>query len=314
MGFTPQFVDIDKDGRMDIITGHHRGYVSWFRGTENGFSTGEYLEQEGNPDSADYRIKSQDDVRSFRYWLYSTVSFGDFDDDGLPDMIVGGSSLRISKNVGTKTQPQFSKRKLLRDIKGTPLKIGDFFTKKEKEEFMKYGDLPPIGGSYYISPVVVDWDQDGVLDILVSDHYTKKGWPAVTFFRGLKTREGHRFEQGVSLFKGKDNAKVFPGRWLKINVADWNNDGINDLIIGTSVVTLHDDVFNPYLSWNWEKETGIVQKVDPGNMKNLPQSSQNYWLEKYFKAKTKKEKIPAEDYRTLRHRGYVYVMLGEKRD
>ncbi len=318
MGFTPQFVDLNKDGRMDIITGQYSGHVSWFQESENGFDTGQLLKQEGNPDSCDWELTSMDDVKSQLYWLYSAASFGDFDNDGLLDMIVGGSSLRISKNIGTKNQPKFAYRKLLLDVNEKPLKVLSEFTlvgkltEEEKEQTLKYSKRTP-GGTGMISPLVVDWDNDGVLDLLATNHYTQKGMPAVVFFRGVKTADGHRFEAGVSLFESKDGTKLFPGRYLHIHICDWNNDGINDLLIGTSVVTLHNDIFNGYLSWNWESETG-VQKNDPGNMKNYPKHVEDYWVKNYLDAKTSKEKIPAEDYRTMRHRGYVYVMLGEEKD
>ncbi len=318
MGFTPQFVDLNKDGRMDIITGQYYGHVSWFQGVSDGFDDGSLLDQEGDPDACDWKLTGMDDIKSQGYWLYSTANFGDFDDDGLLDMIVGGSSLRISKNTGTKSQPKFAYRKLLLDLNGEPLKVLSEFTLvgeltvEEKEQALKYSKRSP-GGTGMISPLVVDWDNDRVLDLMATNSYTQKGMPAIVFFKGVKTADGHRFEQGIPLFKGKNGSKELPGRWLHINVADWNNDGINDLLIGTSVVTLHDDVFNSYLSWNWESETG-VQKNDPGNMKNYPKHVEDYWVQKYLETESTMTKIPAEDYRTMRHRGYIYVMLGEKND
>ena len=319
MGFTPQFVDLDLDGNMDIITGQYNGHVTWYRGFdldkyEGGFDAGQLLDQEGDPDDVEISASNYncdpDDVKSTFYWLYSPANFGDFDDDGLLDMIVGGKSLRISKNIGTKAKPRFAKRELLLDINDKPLIIYKL-TKEEKEFYRKNAISGiPAAGVGGISPIVVDWDNDGVLDLMATNHYNKNGLPAITYFRGVKTAKGHRFEEGVSLLKGKDDAKVFPGRDLHICIADWNNDGVNDLIIGTAIVTLHDDEFSGYLSWNWENETGLrydmrhYDKDDP-TAKRL--------LKEYLERETVKEKIPAEDFLTVRHRGRVYVMLGEKK-
>src|SRR5690606_38486367 len=153
---------------------------------------------------------------NWSYWTYSSVSFGDFTEDGLEDMIVGGGSLRISKNIGTKTDPKFGLREFLLDTEGNRLNDN-------------------MAGTV---PLVVDWDQDGVLDILTTNAYTSSGSAAVLFYRGLNTEDEFRFEPGVPLFEVAGNEKAFPGSWLQTYVTDWNNDGINDLLIGTSVATL----------------------------------------------------------------------------
>lgn len=309
IGFTPQFIDLDQDGRMDIISGQYNGHVRWFRGVEGGFDEGRLLVQEGNPDDKDIKLKSSDNIRSQHYWLFSSASFGDFTNDGLPDMVTGGSSLRISKNVGTKEAPKFSKRELLLDINNNPLKIGEFLSEEEKKSILSYAELP-IAGTGLLTPLVTDWNNDGIPDLLVTNNYTQKGMPAVTCFQGVKTDKGIRFQPGIALFSGVDSAKVFPGRWLRVNVTDWNNDGIKDLLIGAMVPTIYDQVFSSFLSWNWEKDTGL-QKYTPGNLKSSP-STQEDWLQKYLDAPSITAKMNADDYRTLRHLGYVYVMLGEK--
>lgn len=309
IGFTPQFIDLDLDGKMDIISGQYNGHVRWFRGVDGGFDEGRLLVQEGDPADRDLNLQSPENIRSQHYWLFSSASFGDFTNDGLPDMITGGSSLRISKNVGTKEAPQFSKRELLLDINNRPLIIGDFFSEEEKNSILAYGELP-IAGTGLLTPLVTDWNNDGIPDLLVTNSYMQKEMPAVTYFQGVKTVKGMRFQPGVALFSGVDNAKVFPGRGLRIHVTDWNSDGINDLLIGAMVPTIHDQEFSSFLGWNWEKDTGM-QKDTPGNLKyNV--ATQEYWLQQYIDAPAITPKVNADDYRTLRHLGYVYVMLGEK--
>lgn len=312
IGFTPQFIDLDQDGVTDLVSGQYDGDATWFRGTKNGFDAGCLLDQEGDPRIVNYKVNSATDTLSQFYWLYSAMSFADLDGDGLTDIIVGGDALRFSKNIGTKANPRFALRELLLDMNDKPLEIDPPTAEFKGMYTSSFKGYYPQSGTGMVSPYVTDWDHDGVPDILATAPYMYKNEKAVTFFKGRKTGKGIRFEPGIALFRGKNGAKEFPGRWLHISVADWNNDGVEDLFVGTSVVTIHDDVFQPYLSWNWERETG-VQKYDPGNMKDNPANQQDY-VDTYLKKdKPNVKKIPASDYVTARHRGYVYVMLGEKK-
>lgn len=309
MGFTPEFIDMNNDGRPDLVTGSYGGQVFWCKGLEEGFSNIEQISQTGDPNVLDYKLKGLNDVKSQYYWAFSPAAFGDFNGDGLIDMITGGYTLRISVNTGTKEQPFFSHREFLLTPKGDTLQMKNTPpTPDELQQINGWGE-PAIW--HMISPVAVDWDGDGVLDILATNHYKDASMPAVMFFKGVKTPQGPRFQPGISLFTGKADGKVLPGRWLHASVADWNNDGVNDLLIGTSVMTLNDYQFSGYLSWNWEHETG-VQKYDPALLSFTPADNVRSWVDYYMKEKSILPKIPADQYMTARHCGYVYVLLGKK--
>jgi hypothetical protein len=273
------------------------------------------------------------------YWIYSSAAFGDFDDDGDQDMIVGGGAIRFSENIGTKFEPLFGKRELLLDINGNPLKVHE-----PTEETIRIrkgydallGRKPYPAGTSATVPYVVDWDNDGVLDLLITDAYVNQGSFAVKYYRGLKTpdhpaggKEGLRFEVGIPLFSTKNGEKEFSGSWLNICVTDWNNDGVKDLLVGTSIATL-DGKFNHELSWKWESDTGI-QKKNPVNtsagFKRMADNEEKSYQESRIKLGLSKEEMEnqqgkspyeryfgKEEYKTLAHQGYVYVMLGEKRD
>ena len=343
--FTPHFTDLNNDGFMDLLSGQYSpGYITWFHGSENGFLPGEELEEV-------YKVRASKNAHSLsfmnpdgrNYWQYSAADFGDFDDDGNQDMIVGGGALRLAKNIGSKFKPLFGKRELLLDINGNPLKICEMpeeeLTNKslynpiyKDEDF--YWVPPPVGVTNAV-PYVVDWDQDSVLDILVTHAFTSgdRG-VAVTYFRGLKTKEGLRFEEGIPLFTSKNGEKAFPGSWLNIYVTDWNNDGVNDLLIGTSIATLN-GTFNHELSWQWEHDTGIGKK-NPSyySARKKKAIEQQINSAEAYKKKSgltdeelKKKNFPSKSglikhyygnggykNKTLAHKGYVYVMLGEKRN
>ena len=338
IGFTPYFYDLNDDGYTDIITGqYHPGEVTWFKGSAEGFSPGVKLPQEGDPSSQwtsfmGSDAEPPDEIEHFSYWVYSSASMGDFDDDGDYDLIFGGGGgLRISENIGTPTDPKFGRRQLLLDVSGNPLVVREL-TPEEKEGFQLTGDPNPDGDGKS-SPYVVDWDNDGVLDLLVTGSYTKPGDPAVMFFKGVKTENGHRFEVGVDLLKTADGSKALPGSGPRVYVDDWNKDGINDLIIGASVATVNDGEFSDELSWEWESVNQVESAgKDPGRypprerpsaeglreefganwkgtdeeLEEMVQLNVDYWEQTVGRL----YKEGKGHWLTMRHQGRIYVMLG----
>jgi len=342
IGFTPQFYDLDDDGHLDMITGqYHPGEVTWFRGTGDGFLPGETLPQEGDPNSngqpafGNYEGEPGD-IGTFHYWVYTSASFGDFDDDGDYDLIVGGGDgLRISENIGSPRRPSFAMREPLLTIDGEPLKILD-----RGPEWLallsEHGEIPPPDGDGKSSPLVVDWDDDGVLDLLVTGSYRHPSSHAVTFFRGVKTDDGHRFHAGVDLLPTADGAKALPGSGQRVYVDDWNRDGVKDLIIGASVATVNGGEFSDELSWEWEDVNEVESAgKDPGlypprerptaDSEFMAWARDNY-TEEEFEAHLKMNQDywykevgrlydeGKEHWLTMRHQGRIYVMLGEQRE
>ena len=337
IGFTPQFFDLNDDGYKDMITGqYHPGEVTWFRGSPEGFLPGEKLPQEGdpassgNPDFGNY-TGEPGDIGTFQYWVYTSATFGDLDDDGDYDLIVGGSGgLRVSENIGGRKTPSFALRERLLDISGRPLQSRPY-TEGQLQRAQSGGILPPAS-DYQTNPLAVDWDRDGVLDLLVTDSYRSSYSRAVSFFRGVKTPDGHRFEKGVDLLPAEGGAKALPGSGQRVYVDDWNLDGVNDLIIGASVATVNGGEFSDELSWEWE----AVNKVesagkDPGRYPprerptreslgsyvNSPELTEEEIEERVQRNVRYWEETVGRLYRenkghwlTLRHQGRVYVMLG----
>lgn len=357
IGFTPQFVDLNDDGILDIITGqYHPGDVTWFRGLrtrpgvredaqERGnFAAGVKLDQEGNPwagiNSMSPQYKTAKPIETFDYWVYSSANFGDMDGDGDLDLINGGSDITVSENIGDKKNPRFGRRVPIMQTDGKPLTVREF-TPEQIEQVKAYGGEPSLSGAGKTQQYVVDWDNDGVLDLLSTDEYVDDSYTAVTFFKGVKVPGGmQKFEPGVALFEAKDGSKPFPGSGQRVYVDDWNKDGIQDLIVGASIVTV-DNKFHGKMSWEYEYDLGIPAGGKdigraPGQL-NVPtfeeylaQPFMSKWMadksddEKkkmydqqigYTKDKIKKyeEKgLNIEDVKKMRHQGYVYVFLGKK--
>lgn len=299
IGFTPQFTDLNNDGYPDMLSGQYYGEVISFWGSAKGFLPGEPLRQQGNP-------RGKKTMASQAYWLYSSASFGDITNDGKQDLILGGRALRISKNIGTSSDPKFANRELLLDTQNRPLKVYEY-SEKELKVFSRIE--PYVSGDYKLSPVAVDWDEDGVLDLLVTNSYNHEGLSVVDFFRGVKVGIEHRFDPAVPLFVSKSSTKkAFPGSHPFLFVTDWNQDSVKDLIIGVSVVTMNNE-FNDMFSWNWEKDMGIpATGKDPGFFTDRTTAN----VTQFLKDIVIPPGIDVDDLMTMKRQGFVYVMLGNK--
>jgi hypothetical protein len=212
----------------------------------------------------------------------------DWDGDGLPDIVAGNSEGRILffRNVGSVTDPSF--------LPGVSLEAGG------EEIFIQPGYRDNVQGPGearwgYTCPTVVDWNYDGVLDIVMSDAtgrhtvFMNRGTPTEAkldrgrpiYLDGLELHGTWRVKPAVHDIDGsmayitlddEDELHLYwriddynlgegeklrlsdgsaikanfleaggTGR-LKINLVDWDGDGLLDLLIGTP---RHGSVPNP---------------------------------------------------------------------
>jgi hypothetical protein len=313
IGIHPRVVDITGDGIPDLLSGQYNpGLISLWRGSDKGFLPREFVPQEGYKEGnmPDF---DPENPNSNIYWNYTSAGFGDYDGDGLLDLFVGGSGgLRVALNTGTKENPAFGLRKYLRSTDNSILTIDG----SELHE----GDMPNIIKTY-MTPV--DWDGDGVLDLLTTWEYNYKGIGAILFYRGVRSNLGLRFEKPKPLFTAEDGSKDLPGCQPMICVTDLNGDGVNDIVMGLSLPTLPEgnDYKNPQrvfcdsLAWLWIRDLGLqMPGKDAGEYymyttfdKVVQRVKGNEGDRQYFLGKLNDTK-----YLNLRHRGYVYVFYGQK--
>lgn len=188
-------MDYNNDGKIDIISGDTKGNVWIFLNvgtkTKPKLAAGKAVEADGKAITA----------RAFPLaGSYSWLHMGDWDADGLKDLLVGHTgSLLLYKNIGTAAAPKFQ----------APTKF----------EFP--GGKTPARPS----PYIVDWDGDGKKDLLVGTE--RQG---VLFYRNTGTAKEPKLAEAKTLALPAEGLKGTPRQ--RVDVTDWNNDGKLDLLVG----------------------------------------------------------------------------------
>lgn len=242
-------VDLDGDGHLDLLSGSWPGELFYFRGgpdrtfeppvkLKNAYgksiNVGGGLQESGGDmilvaGDAKYertekgqvivyegeRIEVPPGKRGGITGTASAVFAADWDGDGDMDLIVGNirGGVWLVPNEGTRGEPAFgTERELLADAK-------------------------PINVGHDAGPVAADWDQDGEMDLIVGS-----GDGSVGFYRNVGAGKGAELAAGVQIVpKSKTgwqnpvphgSAPEGPGVRTKVCVADWNDDGLLDLLIG----------------------------------------------------------------------------------
>jgi hypothetical protein len=202
-------VNLGKGHERDLITGSRQGLLVHYR---NRAETGFKLEKK--------RMSAGPDGIALRHPSISTSVCAYPNAEGLSDLIAGGEGAVYYYRFTGKFTPD-----------GAPVYADPVEAIQEKADLYA-GTLP--------SPTTVDWNGDGVLDIVVGN---SEGF--VLFFENIGSNEAPRFLPATRIQAGGRDIQVQAGysgslqgiqeaRWgyLSPNVADWNGDGLPDIITG----------------------------------------------------------------------------------
>ena len=208
---SPNMADFDGDGDLDIICGEFLDRFTWFEniGTRQKpqFAAGRFLENRNGIIKMDLEM--------------ITPSAVDWEGDGDVDLIVGDEDGRVAfiENTGERSNHM--------PIFKMPVYL------QEKGEEVKFGAL--------VTPVSVDWDDDGDEDIICGN---TAGY--IGFIENLDGNNPPRWEKPqrleadskvIRLMAGENGSIQGPAeqKWgyTTLSVADWDGDGLKDILVNS---------------------------------------------------------------------------------
>ncbi len=215
-----RYVDFDGDGKLDVVVGADdwseygwdNAYTAsgqWTNGPLRGFVY--LIRNTGTTESPAYEkpVKIMAGDKPIETFGWPSPNFADFKGNGKLDLICGEflDGFTYFENIGTRTQPKYAPGRRLKTPTGQPLTM----------------DLEMI------TPIAVDWNKDGHVDLVVGDEDGRVALIENTgqIVDGLpQFLPPHYFQQEA------DDVKF--GALVTPVGVDWDGDGDIDLICGNS--------------------------------------------------------------------------------
>ena len=237
---TPYGVDWDGDGDEDIISGNTAGNIAFFEnlgGHEQTKWAAPVLLKSDNQ-TIHIQAGSNGSIQGpcEAKWGYTTLSVADWNHDQLPDLMVNSIWGKVVwfPNVGTRSKPILGKAQQVNVLWPTdPPKPSWNWWNPDKKALVT---------QWRTTPVMVDWNRDGLTDLVVLDH---EGYLA--FFERTLNAQGQ-----VGLLPGRRLFVDEAGRFIalntqhagksgrrKIDLVDWDQDGDLDLLLNSTNAELY---------------------------------------------------------------------------
>ena len=216
-----RYVDFDGDGNTDLVVGvddwteygWDNAYTpegNWTNGPLRGFVY--LLRNTGTNDAPSYdkAVKVMTGDKPIETFGWPSPSFADFKGNGKLDLICGEfrDSFTYFENIGTRTEPKYAPGRVLKTSDGKPLTM----------------DLEMI------TPVAMDWNRDGHVDLIVGD---EDGRVAFIENTGKISAAGTPQFLPPRYFQ-QEADEVKCGALATPVGVDWDGDGATDIVSGNS--------------------------------------------------------------------------------
>ncbi|MEZ6044108.1 MAG: VCBS repeat-containing protein [Planctomycetaceae bacterium] len=236
---TPYGYDWDGDGDDDILCGNTAGYIAFIENLGGGespkFAAPELLQAEGEWIRIQAGPNGSIQGPCEAKWGYTTLTVADWDSDELPDIMINSiwGEILWYKNIGTRTAPKLAAAQ--------PVQVEWEGAAPKPEWFWWNPKGNQLVTQWRTTPSMVDFNQDGLMDLVMLDH---EGYLA--FFERTGTKGDLKLLPGKRIFVDESGELLQPnsgragksGR-RKIQIVDWNGDGRLDVLMNSTNADLY---------------------------------------------------------------------------
>jgi len=257
---TPYGCDWDGDGDEDLIVGDTAGYLSFVENLDGGdpprWAAPVYLEAEGSIIRLQAGPNGSIQGPCEAKWGYTAPNVADWNHDGLLDIVINSIWGKVLwfENIGTPSQPRLAAAQ--------PIEVAWEDATPKPAWFWWQPEGKQLATQWRTTPVVLDWDGDGLNDLVMLD---VEGYLA--FFQRadrdgtLVLLPGRRIfaNSNGDLLRLNEREAGKSGR-RKLAIVDWDGDGLRDILVNSTSIDLLRNLGEQDGLWRFENKGALDER------------------------------------------------------